>query len=393
MNMISVKQALEIIGSQAKPLSAKILPLQECLGLVASTSVIAPIAVPLFDNSAMDGYAFRFEDYENKKSISIVSEIQAGADTVHELPPSSCSRIFTGAPIPIGADTVIPQEDISIQNQILVFNKEISPGAHIRKKGSQTQKGTQILKAGTKLNASYLAFLATFGISHLEVFPKPKIGILVTGKELKPIGSTLAQHQIYESNSIALSLALKEMDITPEFSLWVDDDPEQLFQLLKKHVSEVDILLITGGISVGKYDYVRAVLNQFRVEEFFYKVKQKPGKPLYFGLLNTTAIFGLPGNPAAVLTCFYRYVKYFLTQKMSLNTHKSTQYGILISDYEKKAGLTHFVKAVVQNHKVHILPHQLSYQMDAFAQANAFAVLPENQEVFIKGEKVEIIPF
>lgn len=391
--MITPHSALEILKKQVCSPSEEILPLTSCLNLVVAEDIFAPIDVPLFDNSAMDGFAFCFNDLQNNTAITIVGEIQAGVSKLQPLKQAEATRIFTGAPIPANADTVVAQEDVEIEDKILKFKKKPEKGANIRQQGTQTQKGKLILAKNTQLSATYIGFLATFGIKELRVYQKPKIGIIVTGKELAKPGQPLQENQIYESNSIFLKVALQELGLQPVFSIWVDDDKEQLKQLVSQKYKTVDILLFTGGISVGDYDFVKPVLDELGTQELFYKIKQKPGKPMFFGRLENTAVFALPGNPGAVVACFYTYVKPFVQTKMGNNTFEKKNYGILINEYHKKPGLTHFVKAFVAQNKIEILPNQLSYQMDAYAKANAFAILRDEQSLFQIGEKVEIIKF
>ena len=177
--MTTHQSAIEILKNKTKNLKTIILPLANCLHLVSADEVFAPINVPSFDNAAMDGYAFRFEDFLNELNLQIINEIQAGTDALLPLKKGETARIFTGAPIPENADTVIPQEDVLVENGILKFQKSVHKNAHIRQKGTQTQKGTLILKKNTQISAEYIGFLATFGIAELTVFAPPKIGIIV----------------------------------------------------------------------------------------------------------------------------------------------------------------------------------------------------------------------
>ena len=391
--MISNHQAIEILKAKSKNFNSQILPTEQCLNLVSAVDVMAPIDVPTFDNSAMDGYAISFEDYQNDLELKIMDEIQAGAESILPLKKGTVARIFTGAPIPENGDCVVPQEDILVENGILKFQKNLELNANIRQKGTQTKQGTIILKKNTQLTAEYIGFLATFGISELEVFAPPKIGIITTGKELVKAGNSLGNYQIYDSNSVFLTAAFEEIGLKLSFSIWVDDNKNELKNAIQENVEKVDVLIFTGGISVGDYDFLKPVLDDLDVQESFYRVKQKPGKPLFFGTLNNTEIFALPGNPSAVVMCFHVYLKPFIKEKMGIESFTKKEFGILMNEYIKKSGLTHFVKAFVENNKVEILNNQLSYQMDAYTKANAFAILTENQEHFQIGDKVEVIKF
>ena len=391
--MTTHQSAIEVLKNKSKHRKTEILPLANCLHLVSVNDVFAPINVPSFDNAAMDGYAFRFEDFLNELNLQIINEIQAGTDALLPLKKGEAARIFTGAPIPENGDTVIPQEDVLVENGMLKFQKKVNKNANVRQKGTQTQKGTLILKKNTKITAEYIGFLATFGIAELEVFAPPKIGIITTGKELVKAGNSLENYQIYDSNSVFLTAAFEEIGLKLSFSIWVDDNKNELKNAIQENVEKVDVLIFTGGISVGDYDFLKPVLDDLDVQESFYRVKQKPGKPLFFGTLNNTEIFALPGNPSAVVMCFHVYLKPFIKEKMGIESFTKKEFGILMNEYIKKSGLTHFVKAFVENNKVEILNNQLSYQMDAYTKANAFAILTENQEHFQIGDKVEVIKF
>ena len=391
--MINHQSAIEILKNKSKNCKIITLPLVNCLHLLSAEDVVAPMDVPSFDNSAMDGYAFCFEDFMEQMDIQIVNEVQAGVEKLCTLQKGEAVRIFTGAPIPVNADTVIPQEDILVENGKLKFQKKVNKYANIRRKGTQTQKGSLILKKNTKITAEYIGFLATFGIAELEVFAPPKIGIITTGKELVKAGNSLENYQIYDSNSVFLTAAFEEIGLKLSFSIWVDDNKNELKNAIQENVEKVDVLIFTGGISVGDYDFLKPVLDDLDVQESFYRVKQKPGKPLFFGTLNNTEIFALPGNPSAVVMCFHVYLKPFIKEKMGIESFTKKEFGILMNEYIKKSGLTHFVKAFVENNKVEILNNQLSYQMDAYTKANAFAILPENQEHLQIGDKVEVIKF
>ncbi len=391
--MTTHQSAIEVLKNKSKHRKTEILPLAKCLHLVSADEVFAPINVPSFDNAAMDGYVFRFEDFLNELNLQIINEIQAGTDALLPLKKGEAARIFTGAPIPENGDTVIPQEDVLVENGMLKFQKKVNKNANVRQKGTQTQKGTLILKKNTKITAEYIGFLATFGIAELEVFAPPKIGIITTGKELVKAGNSLENYQIYDSNSVFLTAAFEEIGLKLSFSIWVDDNKNELKNAIQENVEKVDVLIFTGGISVGDYDFLKPVLDDLDVQESFYRVKQKPGKPLFFGTLNNTEIFALPGNPSAVVMCFHVYLKPFIKEKMGIESFTKKEFGILMNEYIKKSGLTHFVKAFVENNKVEILNNQLSYQMDAYTKANAFAILTENQEYFQIGDKVEVIKF
>ena len=391
--MISVSEAKEILHKQTLKRGKEILPLKQSHNRISAEDVYAPFDVPLFDKSMMDGYAIKFDDISLVKELSVKSEVQAGSLTLSELRNGEAARIFTGAPIPEGADTVIPQEEVNIGDGIITLNKFVEKGANIAKQGTQTQKGSLILANGTKLTPEYIGFLATFGIHELKVYTLPKLGIITTGKELIPIGQPLLSYQTYDSNSVFLTVALEDLGLIPEFVIWEDDHKQQLKTLVEQKLKEVDVLIFTGGVSVGDYDFVKPVLEEIGVEELFYKVKQKPGKPIYAGKIDNTIIFGLPGNPGSVVACYHVYVKPFLKSHMFGDKNEVTHKSILKNEYSKKQGLTHFVKAYAEGNTIEILTNQMSYQMDAYTKANAFALLEEDQEIFMAGQEINLINF
>lgn len=388
--MISVEEALELIHNEADVFPAVDVLLSDTLGYISAEDIFSPTDVPVFDNAAMDGYAFRYDDLAQGNTLLLKYEVQAGQAALPELSPGEVARIFTGAPVPPGADTVVQQEICTVDGGILRVGEGVKRGLNIRLKGSQTIRGALVFRKHQAFSALSIAYLATLGIFKVKVFPKPRVGIIITGKELVAAGSVLQPGQIYESNSVALHAALEDMRVPAVFSQWADDEAEVLASCVRENIARVDILILTGGISVGDYDLVKPVLESMQCRELFYKVKQKPGKPLYFGRHGNTLVFALPGNPASVLSCFHVYVKSAINKMRGLDK-VGKHWGILMDNYYKKSRLTHFVRAVIENSKIRIADRQLSYQVDSFAESNCLAVLPAGREDFIVGEKVEVI--
>lgn len=388
--MIAVTEALQLLKKHTLQATTSKLPILKAINHIAAEEIVAPINVPSFDNSAMDGYCFRFEDYESEEPLIVKKVVPAGETKLPTLHKGEAFRIFTGAPIPPNADTVVMQEICELTGNTLTFTKPIVKGSNIREKGTQTKKGEVILQKHQEINAGIIGYLATFGISELPVYNKPKIGIISTGKELVTAGSPLQEGQIYDSNSVALEASLSEIGITPSFSIKVGDQQDELEKIIQQNISKADIVILTGGISVGDYDFVKPALEQLGTEEIFYKVKQKPGKPLFFGKLDKKAIFALPGNPAAVMSCFHVYVKPFI-KNSAKHTALAANTLPLKNDYFKKGSLTHFVKAHISNDEIEILSKQLSYQMDAFTKANCIVKLPEHKQEFKKGDLLEVV--
>jgi molybdopterin molybdotransferase len=389
--MISVDEAKQLVQQHTKPGNTIVLDLYDTCGYAAAKEISSPIDFPSFRQSAMDGYAFRFDDLKETSTLFVEQEIQAGNNIENiRLKKGEAIRIFTGAQLPDEADTVVMQEHVERNgNEIRILNTNLTKRSNIRPVASQTKAGDCILQKGKPITAGAAGLLAGLGMSKMEVIEKPRCVILTTGKELVKPGSPLQEGQIYESNSFALVMALKQLHIEANEILWVDDDEEKTSKSIEQALDKADILLITGGVSVGEYDFVSQALATNDVLEIFHTVRQKPGKPLYFGTKGNKSIFGLPGNPGSVLTCFYEYVVACLRTKMGFTeTDLLTLRLPLLHDFEKKAGLTHFLKGKIKTDGVEVLDHQESYKMSAFAEADCLIAVDEEISMIRMGEWV-----
>jgi molybdopterin molybdotransferase len=392
MDFVSVSAAKKMLNEHAFRGEVVQLPLLDSIGHYAAAGIKAPMDIPGFDNAAMDGFCFRYSDYEKQIPLHIRYTIQAGETTLPNLQGGEAAKIFTGAPIPIGADTVVMQEKTYVEDERLYFiDNDFIAGANIRLRASQTSSGEVILSENTLINAGLIGFLAGFGIQSVYVYKAPRIGICCTGKELIAPGQPLQFGQIYESNSISLQALLAEMNIAPLMIKTVDDDLNSIRTAIQDMLDYTDILIITGGISVGAYDYVHEALQLNGIDKLFYKVKQKPGKPMFFGKIDRKRVFALPGNPAATFTCFHQYVKPFLQFVLGQkNMYDATKTGFLNTSYLKKGSLTQFLKAHEVSGKINILDGQESYKMNAFSLANCLIELSEDKQLF---DEKNPIPF
>lgn len=384
--------ARQIVMAQKFEVFSKTIPLIQSVGRVLFHNVTASFDMPLFDNSAMDGYAVCMDETVAKNAFQIVGEVAAGEAPQLQLTPGNCVRIFTGAMVPPGTTAVVMQEKTRVENgYVFVENHTIFPGENVRLKGSQNAKGDVLMNEGALITPAACGFLATVGIAEVTVLTLPKIVVLVTGNEIVPPGSVPAPSEIFESNSFSISATLQLLGLSCDIR-YCRDGKELTRQAVADALNVADVLLVTGGISVGDYDFVLPAFEQNNVEQLFYKVKQKPAKPLYFGRRKNTAVFGLPGNPGSVLTSLIVYVLPLLRQRMKL-PELSPVLAELCADFSKKPGLTHYVKGLWQQGKVSIPKGQESYRMDAFAQANCLIEIPAETEQIRAGEMVRIIPF
>jgi len=388
--MISVKAAKDLISENITPLAPVVIDLAQASGHILATDIYARFDIPAFRQSSMDGYALKFADSESE--LQLIGEMAAGTPTNLTIKAGETSRIFTGAPLPDGADTVVMQEKITrTGNKITLQDTHLKSGSNVRGIGSEIAAGALAMEKGDLLSPAAIGFLAGIGITEVTVFPVPQIAIIVTGKELRKPGEKLAFGQVYESNSYSLSAALKAEGITAIAVYEADDDLNILQNVLQKALDQNDVVLLTGGVSVGDYDFVIEATNRCGVKQVFHTVKQKPGKPLYFGTYQQKPVFGLPGNPSSVLSCYYNYVLPAIKAISQKSNTVTEVQAVLNHAYSKPAGLTHFLKGKYENGKVSPLGAQESYRLSSFAQSNCLICLNETQENFEAGEIVTVL--
>lgn len=390
--MLSVLEAKALISANTSLRPSVAMPLENALARILAGTLYAPQSIPAFEQSAMDGYAFQYDAWKKQPLLEIAGEMAAGAAAPFAISATQAARIFTGAPLPAGADTVVMQEKVQVQdNMLTIQDTELLKGMNVRAVGSEIRTGELALAQGALLTPAAIGFLAGMGIHEVPVYPAPSITVIVTGNELQKPGNPLQYGQVYESNSYTLRTALQQMQISPVSFLSVEDDFDKLLHTIAQALSQSDMVLLTGGVSVGNYDYVAKALEVCGVTPVFHKLKQKPGKPLYFGTRDQQLVFGLPGNPSSVLTCFYEYVYPCIREQMGYpQISLSTIQAPLLSDYAKRPGLTHFLKGYWSEEGVKILQAQESYRMQSFAVCNSLIVLPEDVTELRKGQPVEV---
>ena len=386
--MVSVQDAFSILQNNLPALQQVEIPLIQVQKHVLASAVFSPINMPPFRQSAMDGYALcLFEGLE----YEIIGEIKAGDSHLVELLPGQAIKIFTGAAVPDSAQAVIQIEKVSEKDGRLFLQEPVKPETNVRPVGEQIAVGELALEKGTLLNAAAIGFLAGLGFTSAKVFQKPKVGIVVTGNELVKPGEPLEYGKVYESNGIMLATALKEAYFENVALYEVNDDFENTKNKLAEALSANDVVLVSGGISVGDYDFVARALKELEVETLFYKVNQKPGKPLFAGKSKDKIIFALPGNPAAALTCFYVYVvpTLFILSGKAPNYSQSRLISIA-HDYSVRNTRSQFLKANIVNDEANVLSHQASSMLNSFAVSNGLVFVPDGIYELKKGDKVEV---
>lgn len=389
--MISVNEARKILSENIEKAQKVTVHLQKSLDRVAAEDIHSPLYVPSFNNSAMDGYAMEFD---GRNEWELEGIIQAGETSAKKVEKGKAVRIFTGAKMPDGGDTVIQQELIERNDKtgtISYHQDKIKKGSNVRLKGSQCKKGELILKTGTTITPGVIGLLASVGIAEVEIFQPPSVGYIITGDELKEVGSQLREGEIFNSNGPMLEALLSNIGINEMVSYKASDDKNELQRKINKGLEKHDVLLLSGGISVGDYDFVKECLENAGVKELFYKIKQRPGKPMFAGKKDKKRIFALPGNPASVLSCFNQYVKPSLKIMMGYeNVWEPDRVLPLEQDFTKKPGFTFFLKGRIENGKLALLAGQQSFNLQAFSTANCLVELDEETEVVKAGTPVKI---
>ena len=372
------------------------LTLQEVTGLVLAEDVYATMDIPAFPQSSMDGYAFSFAGWKQYRELKITGEVAAGSSDSFTLAPENAVRIFTGAAVPAGADTVIMQEKAKIdlspgsESKLIIEDEKLQRGNSVRPQGSEIKAGELALEKENVLSPAAIGFLAGIGITEVNVYPNPAITIIITGNELQQPGQALQHGQVYESNSFALKAVLQKFQITGVKILYAIDKPEVVADTLKAALLQSDVVLLTGGVSVGDYDFVLSAASVCGVEKLFHKIKQRPGKPLFFGKKENKLVFGLPGNPSSVLTCFYQYVVPALKKLSKRDIGLQTLNVPLAKAFQKNTGLTHFLKGFYDGNTAMSLEAQESYRLSSFAKANCLVQIEEEMTVCKEGEPVII---
>ncbi|OGR43834.1 MAG: hypothetical protein A2X35_08980 [Elusimicrobia bacterium GWA2_61_42] len=305
--MISFEEAIKIVLKNARPLPQVETRLEDAVGRALLEDVRSGLEMPPFNKSAVDGYAVRAADVAPGTELGSLGLIQAGDEFKGKLPPRACVKIMTGAPVPAGADAVAMVEVTSEKDGLVKFRERIKKGANIALRGEDIKKGQKILGRGTVLSISHMAALAAVGRSRVRTGALPEVSLINTGGEIIPPGARLGKNQIYNSNGPMLAAMLKTDGINAA-PVIVRDDAKKMKAALAKAL-KADIVLISGGVSMGDYDLVPGVLKSLGVKALFHKVRVRPGKPMFFGVKGRTLVFGIPGNPVANFMAYLAYIR------------------------------------------------------------------------------------
>lgn len=392
--LLTVEEALARILEHARPGSAEEVAIEAAAGRRLAEPAVSRTDLPPFPSSAMDGYAVRAD--ETPGTLPVAFRVAAGRASPRTLPPGSCAAIATGAVVPEGADAVVPLERARLEGEEVVVAEPVLRGAHIRMRGGDVRAGETILDAGTLLGPAQIGALAAGGIASVSCRARPRVAVVATGSELQQPGLPLAPGQIYESNSLLLATALTSAGAVVDRIAVVDDDVAAHRGALERGL-EYDVLVTSGGVSVGPHDLVRSVERELGVEEVFWGVAVKPGKPLSFGVRGSTLVFGLPGNPVSALVGAVLFVRPALDVLQGAPTPAPAyEPGVLAATVRRSAERDEFVRArrLRGGDEVLLEPivGQESHMIVHAAAADALVHVPRGDGELSIGARVRYIP-
>jgi len=400
-NFISVEEAIDNILSSVKALATyECIDIRSSLGRTLAENITAPLDVPPHCNSAMDGYAIKFADISTsaETTLTVVGTSFAGHPYQGSIKSGECIRIMTGAVMPEDTDTVIMQEQVDREENIIHFSNPHKKGQNVRHSGEDMQKGTTVLTMGRLINSADLGLLASMGISDVKVIRKPKVVFFSTGDELKSIGEALDTGNIYDSNRYTLFGLLKTLGIDVIDMGVIPDQKEAIEAAFQTASQQGDVLITSGGVSVGEADFVTETLEKLG-HVGFWKIAVKPGKPLAFGEINNCLFFGLPGNPVSVMATFALFVRPALQKLKGLADTKPKQLTAICDSHLKKSvGRKDHQRGIYfqdEHGKLHVTTTgmQGSHMLSSMSKANCFIVLARESGDVSVGEEVLIYPF
>ncbi|AAZ27656.1 molybdopterin molybdotransferase MoeA [Colwellia psychrerythraea] len=394
--LLPFEQAVANMLSQVSPITETLtLPIEQALHYVLAQDIASPLNVPPHDNSAMDGYAFALESFNESKTLVLIGRSMAGAPFQGTCQPGECIRIMTGAKMPDCCDSVEMQENVKADGENITFLQEKTFGSHVRNAGEDIKIDQQVLYSGHKLAAVDIGVLASLGVAEVVVYRKLKVALIATGDELKLPGQALRVGDIYESNSFVLAAMLKTLHVDIiDFGI-ISDDFEAIKAAFVSADEQADAVISSGGVSVGDADYTKTVLDELG-EIGFWKIAMKPGKPFAFGKLANSVFFGLPGNPVSALVTFHQLALVALTKMQNAKPLTRTHLTVKCSsDLRKSPGRLDFQRGVLSINEagenvVTSTGAQGSGILSSLARANCFIVLPSEQGGVKAGEMVNV---
>ena len=397
--MISVTEAVTTILREIKVMGTERTDILSALGRVLAEDIVSPFSIPPLDNSAMDGYAVRHTDSKGASAqtparLKILGDIPAGYAATRPVGSGEAYRIMTGAPVPRGADTVVMQEDTSAHEGTVEIFKACAAGENIRRAGEDIREGDLVVAAGTLLRPAHIGVLSSVRKAFVSVYQKPRIAILSTGDELVDVDEGFSEGKIVNSNSYSLYALVKDSGAVP-LSLGIARDTKESLREKFSEGLHADMIISSGGVSVGDYDFVKDVLKDIGAEMKFWKVAMRPGNPLAFGIISGRPAFGLPGNPVSVMVSFEQFVRPSV-RKMS-GYKRLFRHVVAATAQEKvitKKGRTYFIRCMVTcrdgRYGATTTGEQGSGILMSMAKANGLMIVPEDRDGVTPGETVSV---
>ena len=387
---VTIEEALTYIYANTTAKSLKILPIEEILGYVLAEDVVASHNLPPYDNSAMDGYTVKIEDAG--KEVKVNHTIFAGDDSKEELNCGFAIKIMTGAKIPNGCEAIVPIEDVTTIDSAIKLPQTIKSSKHIRLCGEDIKSSATLLTKGQRIYAHHITLLASQGISHVKVYKKPKIAIFASGNELKMHFENVKSHQLYNTNSPTFFSRALELGCEVDFIGTACDSLNDIHEHIKSAIDS-DLIITSGGVSVGDADFTKEAFGAFGYEIFFDKIEIKPGKPTTFGRIKETLVLNLPGNPLAAALNFELFAKSII---LALSGDEAKYIGIIetkmTNDYMLKSGRRTLIPGYFDGSS---FEPQISFSpgmISPLAVSNSYIIVDENCEILKKDAKVKIIP-
>ncbi len=372
--MIELREALQILEQTPQHPVSEVVPVAHALGRVLAEDVVSAIEMPPFDKAAMDGYAIHSQDPAAEWEVTGV--VAAGAAPGARIEPGQAIRIMTGAPMPIGADQVVIRE-VSEERQGRVRFSSRDGEHNVCLRGEDLRPGDRVLARGARLGPAASAAAAAVGRDTLSVYRVPRVGVVVTGTEIVPPGETLQPGQIYDSNSASIQAQLRQMGIETVLSSRVTDDRDEIRAALRDALAELDLVILSGGVSMGDFDYVPGVLDSLGVRLHFTQVAIKPGKPTVFGSSTSGFVFGLPGNPVSTFVVFEVMVKPFIYRMMGHSYHPRMITAPMAETWRRsKVRRTAFLPALLRNDRVSVPEYHGSAHVFALLEADCLLEVP-----------------